>query len=272
MLRRAFLVLALLLPALPAISGTAEDAHRLLELIGFRQAMVSSAAGLAKAPATLVAAAPEMEASWRLAAQRHIDADRLVEAAATRIAEVMSDDELAALIAAFDTPFARRVTALEIAAQDPALGDLPDVEGARLFAEVVRGDAERLELFKALDRGLGAVEGGVATALNFSFALLSGMVASGKVPGNPTDGEIMARVQAQAPAMRVAVMTSVYTDLAYTYRELSNDELGRYIALLTRPETRRLYSVMNAATEAEIARAMRAIGHELMVQAGKRKA
>lgn len=265
------LVLGLALLPASAPAASPEAAERLLDIAGVPEMVRSLEEGLATVPEGIAAAGSELGEHWAEAARRHLRLDALRAELAAAVAAGVPDADAALLIDWYAAGLGLRVTGMEKAAQTGEGRERRLEEGGRLFAEIARTDPERLAALRALERALDAIESETAVALNLNFAMVSGMMASGKLPATLGDAEILALVRQSSPAIRAAVAQSFFATSAFTYRDLPTAELRAYAAFLAAPPARAFYAAINTTLEQAIRARMRAMGHEIMLLSGARR-
>ena len=271
-LRTVCLAASLILAPLAAAADKTADAEELLRLVGYdaySDVISQSFAGIADQ--SNGAFAPEVIERWPAIVEGRIDADSVHDAAAEALARDVSDTHLAELIAFFSDGSGRIVTEAEVTAQQDQIADpQADAEArAAYLATLDDGFRDRFALYQDLIEALGAVDSGATLAMNVNFAMVSGMIASGLMDPAPAEEDVLAMIAASEEQVRAAVFEALLEDMAWTYRDVPDDDLQIYADLLVSPPGRAMYAALTDASNTIIIDAARAIGHEIMVQMGK---
>lgn len=254
-----------------AIAQTAPTLREINSINGFDQAVQQYRPMVAKAIDNIPGQKPEpLVDGWQHAVSATFDPTTMIPEIEALMSPKLSQSDLTTLFAFYDSDFGRKISALEVAAQArQARGERLE-EGAAIYATLAEKDPERLALYTRLIDGLQAVDVGEATALNVTYAMVSGMMGAAKQPA--TDDQIAAIVKNATPTLREAVEEACRSSTAYAYRDLSIEDLRRYVEFLETPEGRRYYAVgMNSLGKVVTSEALK-FGHSLMVAMGQRKA
>lgn len=212
---------------------------------------------------------PLVEA-WKVAQEGAFDSARMAAELEGAMAAQLKPKEIAALLDYFKSDFGMRVSRLEIAATRPDVQQEKDAEGAILYADLEAKDPERLALYDRLIDKMQAVDVGEAIALNVAYAMVSAMLGASKQPA--TDEQIAAVVKQNAASLRANILDSITSSTAWTYRDLSLDDMRKYVAFLETPEAQRYYQAAMMALDRTLTDEARAFGNRLMIALGQRKA
>lgn len=202
--------------------------------------------------------------SWTQAAREVFVHEEIFDTLVTRMTGQLSDAEVNDILAFLASDVGRTVTKMEIEAQDPSIADGVDLAGAQIAADLKQKAPERIAAYQNMLDAIDAVESGVTTALNMNFAVLSGMAASGRMSYQMSEAEILALIAAQEDMIREQVRTSAMENAAFTYRDLTDDDLEAYVGFLASDVGRKLYSVMNSAADDIMAERGRAFGKRML--------
>lgn len=208
--------------------------------------------------------------AWSDALESSFDADKMEAAIEAKMAGKLTGAELSELASFYASPLGKHVTALEVQATGPQAKENKKAEGPRILAELQAKDPERLQLYKKIMEDLSAIDMGEAMALNVGYAMVTGMFAAAGQPSN--DEQIMALVRQQSTKLREKIEKGVMEGNAYTYRDLSTDDLRQYSAFLVSPTGSHYYDQMLTALGAVLGDEARAFGLQLFVNLGLRKA
>lgn len=207
--------------------------------------------------------------AWSVALEEAFDPKQMIEDVEALVAEQLTSADLAALFKHFDSPFGRKVSAIEIAAEDTD-NDEKVTKGSAIYSTLSEKDPERLTLYNRLLDGLEAIDMAEAVALNMTYSMVAGMAAAAKQPAS--DQQISAMVKQGTANMRESITGFVNASTAFVYAGLELDELRRYVEFIETPEATRYYRAMQTALDRVISKEARSFGNSLMVAMGQRKA
>lgn len=260
----AVFIVAGMFAVLPQRVYAAQSTEHLLKLIGF-DAFVSALSQSFQDSDNAMAQSDEgFGVAWDLAAKQIFPSDDMFQDITGEIDGSLEAEEIDEMVQFFETGLGKKVTDMEVAAQTGEASLRLEVEGAQILAEMIENDVDRLERYTSMVEALGVVESQVATAMNINFAIMSGMAASGKLPYEMSEEEILGNIASQQDLMRADIQNSVYVTFAFTYQGLSDAELDEYIAFLTSDNGRALYGSINRATETVLNVRAHAFGARLM--------
>lgn len=206
----------------------------------------------------------EVDLGWKQAAGEVFQHKVIFDELTASMAGLLDDDELDGILSFLATDVGRRVTRMEIEAQNPDISAGVDLAGAQILADLKANDQDRLAAYREMLQAIDAVESGVTTALNMNFAVLSGMSASGRTSIQMSEGEILTMLAAQEDQIRTQIEAASLENAAFTYRDLSEEDLSTYVDFLTSDVGRKLYSLMNSLADKIMAERGRAFGARIV--------
>lgn len=242
---RLFAVLTLLLAAGLAVPSARAESFPIAEMMratALDEVFTQFGAGIAASARSEDISADEVFLGhWEATASAIFDAATLRQRLARLLEGRFSLAEQEALAGFFHSEFGEKMTALErdIARLGPEAQATALAEGDRLStaAGIVRS-TQLDDLLQLVGAEISASMVGQSVR-----AMLVGMSVSHQqgdieVPWS----EIDAQVQAMMPALLADVSRTQRAMMAFAYRDLSDDELGRYIAFLRTEPAQKLYA------------------------------
>ena len=245
-------------------SASAQDQHKMRTMmmaIGADAWIESFAEGMARSDNP---ASAEPDLGWKQAASEVFKHEEIFDTLVDRMKGMLSDEELDEILEFLASDVGRAVTRMEIEAQNPDIADGVDMAGAQIVEDLTADEPARLDKYRDMLAAIDAIESGVTTALNMNFAVLSGMSASGRMSYSLSEGEILTLLAAQEDTIREQIGVASLQTAAFTYRDLSDDDLATYVDFLTSEAGRRLYSVMNGVADEIMAERGRAFGTRII--------
>jgi hypothetical protein len=199
---------------------------------------------------------------WEAAAASSFNGPALKARLTNGLDGKFSEDERTALGAFFRSDFGHHISELERAvARLDAEGQVHALdEGGRLSAgaDAIRATQldDLMELMSAEISGLMAGESMRALLVGLSLSQQRGDI---QVPWE----EINAQVEAMLPGLIAEHTKAQRAMMAYAYRELSHDELDRYIGFLRTAPAQKLYAIAAYEVGQIVARSMSSFGETL---------
>lgn len=263
MLRAALFSLLLLIPGLPAWSqGTAriDPLYRALGLPEIVAIMRQEGIDYGQELAGELFAGQGGQ-GWSGMVDEIYRLPRLEGIVRDRLAEILTDQDLAPMLAFFDSDLGRRIVGLEISARRALLD--PDVDAASraALADLIGDDDPRLDLIETFSEVNTLVENNVVGAMNSNFAFYRGLSEGGAFGAAFSQDDMLADVWSQEQAIRDETTEWLYSYLMMAYRPLSDAELAAYIAFSETPEGAALNQAIFDAFDEMFVTVSLALGH-----------
>jgi len=230
----AFIVL-LMAGAAPAVRAEG-SIERLLDVSGLRHTL-EQLPGLIvttlDVPQPDVDIPPQIRVAMKDATRQAFGSGALLATARDHLQASLSEPQIAAAIAFFETPLGRKLVRLERELADPA--------AAGAFEAYVVGLAsrppgrERVRLIEAYDAATGSSDAVMAvmesTALSVALALNASQ--SRQTQSSPQD--LRRRIREALPDIEAQARLHVLASVLYTYRGLDDADFARYVRFLEAP-------------------------------------
>lgn len=140
----------------------------------------------------------------------------------------LSGKQLEAVEGWYATPVARKISAVEIAASDPAAWQQIQTKAPELNKKYKGTD--RARIFERFDRAARATESAVDTTIAVQLGLATAMAAFRNDSANYD--ELKQKIENQRGAIRGVVEQQVYDSYLHTYEKVSLQEMRLYIDFL----------------------------------------
>jgi hypothetical protein len=237
----AGLGLLMLAAVSPVLGGEREDIVELQKLTGLDTLFDGLGEQWGAAGATDLKDDQVREA-WRRAAAGAFVADTMREEAVSGLEGGMTEADRAALLAFYRTDFAGRL----LGAENAAKGNESIVEDGK--AILASATPERLALLRALAEATGyeIAEQLFIDSLHTMMLAEVLAVAHGEspVPWDEINEKIDAQLKLIAPTMQKQIREFDEATIAFTYRDITDDELEEYVDFLRTAPAQRFYSIM----------------------------
>jgi hypothetical protein len=213
---------------------TAEKVNRLIDVSGLRHTARQVLPGMAGSfddPSQKIPG--NVRAALRDAAAQAFQPDPMIERIRARLGATLTARQLDETLAWLDSPLGRRITAMENEAAEPAA--VPRIQGYARELERRPPGKRRADLIRELNLATGA---GEFNALMMEATLLAtalGLNAAQPVQQQLPSDVMRQRVRSSLPQLREQTDQVVILAMFYTYRPLSDQELGSYLKFLKSP-------------------------------------
>ncbi len=191
----------------------------------------------------------------RKAIADNFTADALRKSVNDQLQATVSRDDAAVVLQWLSSDLGRRITALEeVAMSNPEEAARMMELGPQVLASL---DASRKRRLERLVRATDAAEGTATLIIDTSIGISRGMMMS--IPGAAAGSidDLKASVQAQKDRVVAALEPQIIAEYATMYRQLSDDDLDRYVVFCESPAGHRfaaasLHAIDTAMTEASV--------------------
>ena len=196
---------------------------------------------------------------------RAFDAKALREKVQKHIQANLSETDIQAALSWLRSPLGEKITKLEEDASTPAAyAEMQNMAGK------LAGNAGRVELARKLDNAVKATEAGVAVALNIQTAMIAALTSGAAPEKRPTMENIEKEVIKNRGQIQSAIEQSTLLSFLYTYRSLSDAELGKYLDFANSVSGKKYHAVTSEAVNAAVTNSARVLGGLIAQNAGKK--
>ncbi len=211
--------------------------------------------------------AEKLKEVWPEAVETTFSEKHLEDGFIEQLSGKITPKEYQAIRQFLESDFGRRVTRLEVDAHALDVSEL-NARGAEVAKSIA---PDRIRVIKEMIDAIGGVESGLTIAMNSSFAMLKGMQAGGAIPLQLPDEDIRKFLKESEPKMRQEIGALLALSTAYTYKDLSDEELKFYVDFLNSPAGKAMYKKSLTALDAMLSERMVDFGNTLMTLMGHRK-
>jgi hypothetical protein len=159
--------------------------------------------------------------------------DRFKKTIIEEIKETMTNKDLDKVMAWLESSLGKKCTQLEEAASTPEAFS----EIQKLATQVQKSPPaeDRVDILKKLDAAVKATETNVEIAMNTQLAVAVAIVASLPLEQQAPIDVIVAGLEKTRPQIEAIMRSQTLLFALYTYQDLTNTELEKYIAFATSP-------------------------------------
>ena len=198
--------------------------------------------------------------AWRKAAMEAFDGGTVINQLITYFQAEHSIEDFSEAAIFFDSPLGRTMTAVENAAiHADNLQDV-DAESTAILNRLMLDNATRLKLYQRMIDESGYLDAALASTLSINLAALNGMQASGLLPYEMSEGDMLALLDQQQDSIAANLEQAMYLQVAYTYDSISDADMAAYVEFLTSPPGIAFYQSMDVAAREVLITRARAFG------------
>ena len=229
----------------PVRAAEREVYRAFLETTGFDVAITSLQQDAMSGPGMSGQEADDFGSQYVALAEQVFDPELMLNRAIDMMAAVMPDELVVHGAAFYASELGQRLVEVENASH---MTDLEDrrAEGEAIVAELARANPERLEDFQAMMDAIGGVDASVRAILEVQIRYLLAAMAAGTVDFEFSEAELRAIMAEQAPMMKTEIARNSIIGAAYTYRDVSDEDIRAYRAALEAPLMQQVYEALNA--------------------------
>lgn len=165
--------------------------------------------------------------------QEAFAAERLKNTIIKEVKESMTIKDLETVLTWLDSPFGKKCTRLEEAASAPET--LSEVQKFASQLQQTAPAANRMDILQRLDDAVKATETNVEITMNAQFAVAVAVVKSLPLEQQAPIDKIAAELEKSRPQIEAIMRSQTLLFALYTYQDLTNAELEKYIAFATSP-------------------------------------
>ncbi|WP_306114432.1 MULTISPECIES: DUF2059 domain-containing protein [unclassified Roseovarius] len=244
---RPFLLGATLLcmMAFSIAPASAADRARLetfLEVTGFDVALESIALSAKDAPSMLGMAADDFGADWSHTADEVFETDGMRETALDILSHTLDDALLTHAVDFYASDLGQRLVEIENLAHMDEDNERRMAEGTKIVEE----GGERLEYLQRMNDAIDSAGTAVKGLHEIQFRFLMAASNAGVLENEIDADALRALLKESEEELREDLKASGLVSAAYTYRDMSDDDLLAYAEALEHPDMKQVYVLMNA--------------------------
>ena len=235
-----------ILGAVSAARAAERDVYRaFLETTGFDVAIIALQQEAMSGPGMSGQEADDFGSQYVALAEEVFDPELMLERAIDMMAAVMPDALVAHGAGFYASDLGQRLVEVENASH-MANAEERRASGEAIVTDLGENNPERLEDYQAMMDAIGGVEASVRAILEVQIRYLLAAMAAGTIDLVFSEAELRAIMADQASAMKNEIAVNAILGAAYTYRDVSDDDIRAYRAALEEPMMRQVYEALNA--------------------------
>lgn len=253
------LVLATLGMPAQAFGNFSKDVDRLVKVSGLEQQLSISSDEAASVFSSqfLAASQLDMGSDFETMVRDTLAGHGLLASVRQSLAGGLNKKQLQQLLKWYESAAGRRVTELEIAAEDPA-------QMERMMAQInsLQSDAKEMARAERMDRTLGVTDKMIHSMKVTQRALLEAMLDSSDAPEQARQSALD-NIDQTVEGSRSEMQQFAWAITAYTYRSLSDAEYDDYLQFLETPAAKKLHELIVEAANASVAKTYSKLGSNI---------
>lgn len=237
--------LVLVIFASHASAADRANVEAFLKVTGFDVALAAIAHSAEHAPVLLGHEPNDFGQAWTHVSREVFDNDQMQDIAVGILSQTLSKEQLGHAAAFYASDLGQRLVAVENEAHADADGDTKRAHGLYLI-EKIGPDSDRVQTLERLLAAVGSSDQSVRAIQEVMVRFLMAASHAGAL-GYTIDEDTLREIIAQdEEAMRADMLAGGLAHAAYTYRDISDDELSDYADALEHPTMQQVYDLMNA--------------------------
>lgn len=199
-------------------------------------------------------------ARLKAAARRAYGADILRAEMQRQLAESLDKADEEKALAWLETDLGRRLTKLE---EDAGEGAEPNARMREAREYAAAAPASRVALAERFAQALRSGEAGASMMIGISMGVVSGVVIATTPQDTSAVAAVRRRFESQRPQLEAAMLKIAVDQFVFTYREVPEADLERYVEFAQSPSGRRYHDATREAMDKVLAQASVRFGVEL---------
>lgn len=245
-----------------ASAADRDTLRHFLEVTGFDVAITSMQQSAMNSPGITGDAPGEFGTQYTALAERVFDPEFMLNRAIDIMAAGMPEELVQHGIDFYASDLGQRLVEVENRSHVT-----PDEERYEIGEEVLTGlmenNRERVEDYSAMMEAIGGIEASLRAVTEVQVRYLLAAIGAGTIELDYSEEELRQLVAEQEPEMRRNLAVYSMLGAAFTYRDISDEDVRAYRDALEAPEMRQVYELLNAIQFEVMAERYEALAGEL---------
>ena len=229
-----------------ANAANRERVQAFLTTTGFDVALDSIAFSAASAPQMLGVEPDVFGSDWNRVTAQVFKPEIMRDIALDILEQTLSDENLAFAAGVYASDLGQRLVEAEDASHMLDDDDAKMKEGNEILAELAESNPDRLDLMKRMNAAISSVDSSLRALQEIQVRFLMSASAAGVVELQLDADELRAMIAEDEERLRVVLEQSAMSGSAYTYRDISDEDLLAYTEALEEPQMQEVYELLNA--------------------------
>lgn len=241
-----FSVFFALMSALPLRAADRERLEAFLEVTGFGVALDSLSLSAADAPRMLGMEASDFGSDWERVANNVFDTSAMRETALDILSQTLTDEDLAHAAGFYASDLGQRLVKVENASHMVEDDATKRENGEARVAEMMRAGDDRLRVIKDLNAAVDQSGNAVRAVQEVQVRFLMAASHAGVLERAIDEQSLRSLLKQGEDKLRLQLKAGALANAAYTYADVSTEDLEAYSDALEHPQMQRVYELMNA--------------------------
>jgi hypothetical protein len=248
--------------AMAAGAADRMEYRQFLEITGFDVAITSMQQGAMAGPGIAGDAPDAFGRQYTALAERVFDPELMLERTVDMMEAVLPEALLEHGADFYGSDLGQRLVAVENESHLTD-DDVRYAEGQTIVERLGDENPGRLEDYSAMMDAIGGVDSSIRAVIEVQLRYLMAAMAAGSVDIDYSEAELRAILEEQVPEIRRNIAVYSMLGAAYTYRDMSDDEIRAYREALEDPAMQQVYEILNAIQFQVMAERYEALAAEL---------
>ena len=232
--------------AIQAEAAGRERVQAFLQITGFDVALDSIALSARNAPMMLGMQAGDFGADWSRVAEQVFDRDTMRGIALDILEQTLTEEALAHAAEFYATPLGQRLVTVENASHLSEDAATREEIGRAAINQWVAEGSPRIGYLQRMNQAIDVADSGVKAVQEIQFRFLMAASNAGVLESEIDEGALRAVMAQNEADLRIRLKESGLISAAYTYRDISDDDLAAYADALEQPLMQEVYELLNA--------------------------
>lgn len=246
LLMLALPILIVLVHAGPLRAADRDRLEAFLEVTGFGVALDSLTLAAADAPRMLGMEASDFGSDWERVAKDVFDTDKMRDTALTILSQTLSDEDLAHAAGFYASDLGQRLVDVENASHMVEDDTAKREAGEERVADLMGDGKNRLQVLKEMNAAIDSSGMAVRAVQEVQVRFLMAASHAGVLDTALDEKALRALLREGEDELRIELKAGALAGAAYTYADISTEDLKAYRDALEHPQMQRVYELMNA--------------------------
>lgn len=240
------MVFALIAGQTPVQAASRERVQAFLQVTGFDVALDSIALSAKNAPMMLGMQEDDFGTDWARVAEEVFNKEALRAMALDILEQTLSEEALTHAVEFYASPLGQRLVKVENAAHAEGSAEERDKIGRALVNQWVADGSPRIGYLQRMNHAIDPSGIGVKAVQEIQIRFLMAASNAGVLENEIDEGALRALMAENEAKLRLSLNESALISAAYTYRDISDEDLAAYAEALEQPLMQEVYELLNA--------------------------
>ncbi|MEJ2036650.1 MAG: DUF2059 domain-containing protein [Maritimibacter sp.] len=227
-----------------ALAAERADYQEFLQVTGFDVAITSMQQDAMAGPGIAGDAPNAFGAQWTALAQKVFDPDEMLSRTVDMMEAILPDDLLNYAVDFYASDLGQRLVEAENSSQGLSTEERQDA-GKRILDELAESNPDRIADYQAMMDAIGGVDATLRAVSEVQVRYLMAAAGAGAIELGLSEPELREIIAQQAPELRNYMTEASLVGAAFTYRDMTDEDVAAYRATLEDERMGHVYEILN---------------------------